>query len=338
MNRQQTQEAGPLVSIIIPVYNIKEYIGTCLRSVCGQTLERLEIIVVDDGSTDGSTAICRDYAARDSRIHLVRQENAGQSAARNAGLRLATGDYVGFVDGDDWIEPDMYASLLEALTEADADIALCAHSVERPDGRRRRKGTKMGRQVLETRQAMRLLAEDKEVRNYAWDKLFRRTLFADGLCFPPRRCFEDVAVMYRLFYKARRVAMTGEVKYHYRVRPGSTMQGRYDPRKEWELFRATVEQNDFYLKHRVWDRTPRFVLARGIHLVDHLLLSADPAVGEILPEVLAQLERYAHCGWRQAGVTCALKRWLICRHLSFYRRAYRAFRRCFKSGKLGVEN
>lgn len=116
-----------LISIIIPVYNTAEYLKDCLRSVCGQTHRNLEIICVDDGSTDGSGSIVDEFAAQDDRIMVMHRENGGEGAARNTGLGIAHGAYIGFVDSDDWIESDMYESLLAALHEFGADMAACRY-------------------------------------------------------------------------------------------------------------------------------------------------------------------------------------------------------------------
>ena len=114
----------PTVSIIIPVYQVEKYLDKCIASVVGQTYQNLQIILVDDGSTDRSPAICDGRKERDPRITVVHQPNGGLSRARNAGLKLATGEFIGFVDSDDWIEPDMVETLLTALQETDADIAV----------------------------------------------------------------------------------------------------------------------------------------------------------------------------------------------------------------------
>lgn len=115
---------SPLISVIIPVYNVEKYLRQCLESVIGQTYINLEIILVDDGSTDGSSKICDDFAAIDDRIVVIHQYNAGLSSARNAGLDIMKGDYVSFVDSDDWIEKDMFAILLSSLEDEKADIAI----------------------------------------------------------------------------------------------------------------------------------------------------------------------------------------------------------------------
>ena len=129
-NKVSNMEGLPLISIIIPVYNVNEYLEKCLCSVCGQTYKNLEIIVVDDGSTDGSGEICDMFAETDSRIKVIHQVNKGQSCARNEGLTIARGEYIGFVDSDDWIDPDMYEFLYHLLVDNDADISVCAHYIE----------------------------------------------------------------------------------------------------------------------------------------------------------------------------------------------------------------
>lgn len=122
-----------LVSVIIPAYNIEKYIGRCLDSVLSQIYENLEIIIVDDGSSDGTGKILDDYEKRDSRIKVIHKENGGVSSARNKGLDMAVGDYIGFVDGDDIIAPEMYETLVKLLEEEDADIAHCGYQMVFPD-------------------------------------------------------------------------------------------------------------------------------------------------------------------------------------------------------------
>ena len=120
----------PLVSIIVPVYQVEKYLEKCLGSIIGQTYGNLEIILVDDGSTDHGPAICDRYQTEDSRIQVIHQANGGLSHARNVGLAAATGDFISFVDSDDWIEPQMIDALMSALQETGADIAVCGRQVE----------------------------------------------------------------------------------------------------------------------------------------------------------------------------------------------------------------
>ena len=122
-----------LVSVIIPAYNIEDYIGRCLDSIISQTYKNLEIIVVDDGSRDHTGEILDNYAKKDRRIKVIHKENGGVSSARNKGIEAAEGDYIGFIDGDDLIEPEMYKTLVDLLEEENADIAHCGYQMVFPD-------------------------------------------------------------------------------------------------------------------------------------------------------------------------------------------------------------
>ena len=200
------------ISVIVPVYKTEPYLRKCLDSILGQTYRNLEIILVDDGSPDNCGAICDEYAAGDARIRVIHQENGGVAAARNAGLDLATGDYIGWVDSDDWIEPEMFEVMLSTAMSRDADIVICGRQEHYPD-----KSFQMGWQqeeVLDKEQAMALLIEDDLVRSYLWDKLWRRELF-DGVRVPCLKVFEDMAIMYQLFKKAEGIVCLPDVFYHY---------------------------------------------------------------------------------------------------------------------------
>ena len=125
-----TNISGPLISLIVPVYNVKDYLKTCLQSILEQTYKNLEIILVDDGSDDGSSGICDEYARMDQRIKTIHLPHSGVSAARNAGLAAATGELLGFVDSDDWIDHDMYQYLYALMQEHDADVSACTYLLE----------------------------------------------------------------------------------------------------------------------------------------------------------------------------------------------------------------
>lgn len=178
-------EALPLISIIVPVYNVKDYLEKCLQSICVQTYKNLEIILIDDGSSDGSGELCDLFAQRDGRIKVIHQTNAGQSAARNRGLAVAQGEFLGFVDSDDWIEPDMYEFLYHLLKENGADISICSHY--RDKGKKSVAKYSSGEQFVFTRdEGIRALVVDRRIRNYVWDKLYKRRLFS-GITFPLNR-------------------------------------------------------------------------------------------------------------------------------------------------------
>lgn len=320
----------PLISIIVPVYNVKDYLEKCLKSICGQTYQNLEIIVVDDGSTDGSGELCDVFAQSDSRIKVVHQSNGGLGAARNKGLDIAIGEYIGFVDSDDWIDSDMYQFLYELMDTSKADISICSHYVEKSN-KTKIKYSSDKVLSMDPIEAIRLLAKDKIVRNYAWDKLFKRDLFKD-LRFPENCWFEDLAVMYKVFYKAQKIVMQGRPKYHYLVRENSIMGSKYNPKKEYHLFLGICKQNDFIQEKKLWGQTPVFVIQRGVHFIDHMmLLPFSETTEELIEKVLSKLHQYDRISWRQLGIALAIKRFFIYYHLSYYRFMYRFFRLLFKS-------
>ncbi len=205
----------PLISVIVPVYKVEPYLRKCLDSIVRQAYTNLQIILVDDGSPDGCGAICDEYAASDPRMTVIHKENGGVSSARNAGLAAAKGEWIGWVDPDDWIESDMFAYLLSNALAENAEIAVCSRYEEYRERSVFRGWEKTA--VIHTEEALRQLLEDRCMQNYVWDKLFRQQLF-EGIFFPEGRTYEDIAVMYHLLERADRIVCLSEAKYHYRQR------------------------------------------------------------------------------------------------------------------------
>lgn len=200
------------ISIIVPVYNVEPYLQRCLDSIVNQSYQNLEIILVDDGSSDNCGNICDKYAAKDRRIRAIHKLNGGVASARNTGLDAATGDWIGWVDSDDWIEPAMFETMLKCAEVHGADIAICSRIESYPD-HSFRIGWQQSK-LLDKEQAIALLVEDGLVQSYLWDKLWKRELFQD-IRIPQLRVFEDMAVMYRLFMRAERVLCLPNEFYHY---------------------------------------------------------------------------------------------------------------------------
>lgn len=213
-----------LISVIVPVYNVADYLERCMQSVLGQTYQELEVILVDDGSTDASAAMCDGYARKDGRVKVVHKPNGGLSDARNAGLALATGAYVGYVDSDDWIEPDMYARMHQACVEHGAQVAACRYFSEYRD---RTVSGGDGSVVPLSRDALLRIyigGHDRYViYNSVWSKLFRRDLVR-GMAFPKGRNSEDIMYTTRAFCMAERAVYLDQCLYHYVLdREGSIM-------------------------------------------------------------------------------------------------------------------
>ena len=211
----------PLISIIVPVYNVEKYLEECLNSIISQTYTNLEIILVDDGSTDGSSYICDKYSAMDPRIIVCHQNNKGLSAARNIGLLKAKGEFIGFIDSDDWIEKDMYESLYKSISSNNSDISGCSF-VEETALFPRLVGVSSD-QIMSPQQAMKLLLTDKGITNNVWNKLYRSKLF-DNISFPDGKVYEDVATLYKLILKAKKLSIISKAGYHYRINPNGIMR------------------------------------------------------------------------------------------------------------------
>ncbi len=221
----------PLVSIIVPVYNVRRYLREALDSVINQTYKNLEIIVIDDGSTDGSGRICDLYAKRDSRIKVIHQENKGLSAARNAGLDIMTGEYVGFLDSDDAFEPEMVETMVRRMVENDAEVAACGYTVHETEGRlhaspeMKGEGWKYNRgEVVTSVRAMNMWLTDR-ISQVCWDKLWRCSLWSD-IRFPNGHVYEDTNILLRVLSRADRILLLDRILVKYRKRAGSITQTR----------------------------------------------------------------------------------------------------------------
>ena len=237
----------------------------------------------------------------------------------------------GFVDSDDWIEPDMYEFLYHLLKENGADISICSHYIETAV-KTRVKHSSGQFSSFSREEAIRTLVEDKRIRNYMWDKLYKRQLFA-GIYFPVNRVFEDIAVSYQIFYKTQKVVMQDCPKYHYLKREGSTTQGKlYNYEKEYLLFQTVYEQVKFVREKEIWDKAPYCVHERGIHLIDHLMmLPQSSLIDDVINDVLARMQEFDNVSWPQLDVMHIFKRRMMYCHLKVYRCIYRLVRTFFKS-------
>ncbi len=215
-----------LISVIVPVYNSQAYLRTCLDSLLRQTLEDIEIILVNDGSVDNSPEICDEYTRKYANITVLHQENAGLSQARNAGLAVARGEYIGFVDSDDTVDERMYAVLLDLIERHDADIALCAMTRIAPGATFVANGLSGGAEVIGADEALRELFLNR-LGCSVCPKLFKRRIIK-GLRFPPSRTNEDFPFLVEALLRASRVAASGDGLYHYYLREGSITQSGFN--------------------------------------------------------------------------------------------------------------
>ncbi|WP_214109453.1 bifunctional glycosyltransferase/CDP-glycerol:glycerophosphate glycerophosphotransferase [Acrocarpospora catenulata] len=290
-----------LLSVVVPFHNVAPYLPACLDSLAAQTLDGVEFLLVDDGSTDGGAALAKQAAADDTRFRVLRQENQGAGAARNAGVQAATGTYLAFADGDDVVPPEAYARLVGSLARSGADLA-CGKVLRLTD--------RGSRSLPLYEQAFRKSVRSTHIRKNrdlivdrgVCNKVFRRAFWdRQRFTFPPG-LYEDVRVALPAHVVASGIDVLADVVYHWRVRPGSTTQRRAEPGNVVERLRAMTEVADF-LK----DRAPR--LARRHHRlmaeldlgflldaldtaegpdVDLLLDLAATTVGDLHPEEIAR--------------------------------------------------
>lgn len=212
--------AMDLISVIIPVYKAEPFLNHCIQSVADQTYQNLEIILVDDGSPDNSGTICDIWAAKDSRIKVIHQENTGGAQARNAALDAAAGDLIAFVDSDDYIAPDMYTHLVSLLKQG-ADIAECGHVNVTDDAVIFEKHS-LTAQKYTAEEAMRLHIQDIAFRQLIWNKLYRREIIG-GIRFPKGKKIDDEFFTYQVLGNAQTLIRSDKICYAYRQQSDSVM-------------------------------------------------------------------------------------------------------------------
>lgn len=213
-----------LISVIVPVYKVEPYIRKCVESILSQTYQQIEVILVDDGSPDNCGAICDEYARADSRITVIHTENEGVYIARNKALDVATGDYLMFVDSDDWVEPEFCETALRLALENNVQMVAFKFNLVFAD----RDGSIMDKRprafhetgYMEASEAVRHLIFRDSMGNYLWNKLYKRSLF-DGVRFPEGRSLQDQAVVYLMMLKAGRLYISDAVLYNYLQRSDS---------------------------------------------------------------------------------------------------------------------
>lgn len=234
-----------LISVIVPVYNAEKYIEKCVASIRAQTYRNLEIILVDDGSCDRSGELCEAFALEDSRIVVIRKENGGVASARNAGLDAMHGDYVGFVDADDWIDPEMYEVLLQRMIAENAQISCCGTALVTGEGKITGyfEADLNVQLTVDSTNAQMELIHGGRITNSMLDKLYAAGVF-DGLR-QKNVYMEDMAIQYLLIAKAERVTYTGRPMYFYYMSENSITRGHFTTRF-FEWVTGTEDRLAFY--------------------------------------------------------------------------------------------
>lgn len=229
------------ISIIVPVYNVEDYLEECIESIVNQTYKNLEIILVNDGSTDCSGYICDKYNKKDFRIKVIHKKNGGLSSARNVGIDFSTGNYLMFVDSDDYIDLDMVEILLKYMEQENADITICNFY--------REKNKKMENVLIKNYfpfEAIKEIFLQKNFETSAWGKLFKREVFKE-IYFPEGKIFEDLGTIYKVFDNAKKITYISAQKYFYRFRVDSIMNSKFD-KKKMDIYDIFKGINNFLLE------------------------------------------------------------------------------------------
>ena len=263
----------PLISIIVAIYNVEEFLPKCIESIQNQTYANFELILVVDGSPDNSLQICNEYASMDNRIKVVCKDNGGQATARNAGLDRARGCYIGFVDGDDWIEPEMYQSLYELIRNENADIAQCGwYTVDR-------KGNKTCNTDLPSIEkytsfeALEMLISSSggHLNTSVCSKLFSKRIIGD-LRFSPVRAYEDDEFVFKTVSNAHKIVCVSTPLYNYFCRPNSTMTADFNMNK---LALVTIQKSICELVRQCYPQrfheTQKILCSKQFYILERLL-------------------------------------------------------------------
>lgn len=217
-----------LISVIIPVYNVEKYLKKCVKSICRQTYSDLEIILVNDGSTDESALICERLKEEDKRICVIHKENEGAAGARNTGLEAAKGTYIIFVDADDFVDEKYLESMYMAVDEEDIEAVVCSYQ-KLQDGKKQEEVILVNQKIEGKSVIPYFFDEKSEAWDVPWNKLYKKSLF-ETIKYPLGRLNEDEATIYRVLYEAKAIKIIDACLYYYVIRNGSASK-REDRRK-----------------------------------------------------------------------------------------------------------
>lgn len=240
---------NPIISIIVPIYNAEKYLSDCLESIICQTYTNLEIILVDDASTDSSPEICREYEKKDERIRLiVKPQNGGVSQARNDGMKQASGTYINFFDSDDWMAPEMIEKLYHAIEKKGADMSMCSHTRITPDGKVLKHCTIPDSEAMDKIQVYKLLCAGR-LTCFVGPKLYRRELF-HKVRFLENKMYEDVFLFPQIMECCEKISSVSEELVLYRIHSDSFTNSSYRI-QHMDIIEADLAFYKYALEHKI---------------------------------------------------------------------------------------
>ncbi len=283
-------DSNRLISVIVPVYNIEEYIDKCISSIIKQTYVNLEIILVDDGSTDNSGNICDAYASRDERIVVIHKQNGGLSDARNKGLDVAKGEVISFIDGDDWIHPQMYEILMHMMNSKEADMAVCGFSRDENEVLDRQYDVNNIDEKIVS--GIEALIGNFGISPAAWNKLYKKIVF-EKIRYPLNRLHEDEYIFHEILHKSERIVVTDLPLYYYAER-GSSIMSNMSPKRISDALEA-YESRISFARSVGWDEAVHFAIMQYcdycINLYKEIEDGIHPQLDRSVMKMLKKKER-----------------------------------------------
>lgn len=281
----------PLISVIMPIYNAEKYVTKAIDSILSQSYSNIEVLLVDDGSQDRCLQICDNYAQKDKRVRVLHKNNGGQASARNLALDIVQGDYIGFVDADDWIEPYMYEILYSKIIQYGADLAICNFDVVTDEGHKHYWQPDLEEEtVFDNNSLMEEILYNKRVNEMFWNKLFKKEILENER-FVEGMIFEDTEMMHRCLSHVKKGVYIGKVLYNNYMSVGSTTRQNMKP-KHFDRVKANINRIDFYKEYY-----PTLVLKANTSYVDMCLDLIDNTTGilickEIRKETIRNLKKF----------------------------------------------
>ncbi|MBQ9408769.1 MAG: glycosyltransferase family 2 protein [Clostridia bacterium] len=237
----------PLISVIVPAYKVEKYLHRCVDSILAQSYPNIEVLLVDDGSPDRCPQICDEYARQDARVRAIHKPNGGLSDARNAGMDSARGEYIAFVDGDDYVDAEMYATLCQALEKSEDKLAICGFKKVTDEGVLKKKtDMRFAPRLTEDEYWYQLFFPFRDLGTVAWNKLYHRSLL-EGLRFPVGAIHEDEWLVHQYVSRAEHITVVNRCLYYYVVREGSITAQTLSPRS-LSIFEALSQRLAYFAK------------------------------------------------------------------------------------------
>lgn len=300
----------PEISIIVPVYQVEQYLEKCVDSILNQTFSDFELILVDDGSKDRSPEICEEYAKRDTRVKVIHKENGGLSDARNAGLEIATGKYIGFVDSDDYIAADMYEMLYQNLQTYQADMA-AVEMMDIYEGRAIKKKYEQPLEVFDQKAAIQAVLDGRALYAYATNKLYKKELF-QTVRYPVGKTVEDAYIIIDLLVQCQKIVVINQQKYFY-LRRLDSITGQQFSKKNFDVIEAWQKNKQKVdpLYPDLEKNSLRRLCWAYFYVLDKIVASNHSLKDEKTLEIIDYLKQHAVFIKQYPGFTKA-------RRLSFY--------------------